>query len=378
MTVICASTPWEGLKFQDRHIAESLARHRPVLYVDPPLSIATMMRGKRIPSGCALAAKPIIESDGLARMTVPAPPYPERPGVAPLTGAWYRYQVDRAAAGLADSVRAVIGSRTLFSPFGSRRGPLKVFWAQDDIVGGATLIGFDAFRIARTEALRAGEADVVVASNPDVAERWRRRGYETVLIPFGCDSSMYAGTEDAPLPDDVTLTPPIAGFIGSLVADRMDFPVLESLIDSGESVLFVGPSHRTGLGRLAPLMERPNVQWVGRKPFEALPSYMRVIDVGIVPYADNAFNRGSFPLKTLEYLAAGKPVVATGLPALRWLDTPLADLHDDPKEFTDCVRRWMKEPASQELVRARREFASGHSWEVRARCFDELLSRQGS
>ena len=57
------------------------------------------------------------------------------------------------------------------------------------------------------------------------------------------------------------------------------------------------------------LLARPNVQWVGAAPFERLPTYMRAIDVGIVPYADSAFNQ-ELPLKTLEYLAAGRPTVA--------------------------------------------------------------------
>ena len=57
------------------------------------------------------------------------------------------------------------------------------------------------------------------------------------------------------------------------------------------------------------------------RQFQELPSYLRVIDVGLTPYSQSDFNRASFPLKTLEYLAAGRPVVASDLPANRWLDT---------------------------------------------------------
>ena len=76
-------------------------------------------------------------------------------------------------------------------------------------------------------------------------------------------------------------------------------------------MLFVGPRHFTfEMERIERLLEQPNVQWVGPKPFESLPTYLRAIDVGVTPYTDTAFNRGSFPLKTLEYLAAGRGVVA--------------------------------------------------------------------
>jgi teichuronic acid biosynthesis glycosyltransferase TuaH len=89
-------------------------------------------------------------------------------------------------------------------------------------------------------------------------------------------------------------------------------------------VLLVGA--RSGVfaaERAAALLARPNVQWVGGKEYTDLPSYMRVTDVGVVPYPDNQKNRASFPLKILEYLAAGRRVVATDLPAVRWLDTDL-------------------------------------------------------
>jgi len=62
------------------------------------------------------------------------------------------------------------------------------------------------------------------------------------------------------------------------------------------------------------------VRWVGPQPYGALPGYLRLMDVGVVPYRDSAFNRGSFPLKTLEYLAAGRGVVATD----RWHQAGMA------------------------------------------------------
>ena len=52
-----------------------------------------------------------------------------------------------------------------------------------------------------------------------------------------------------------------------------------------------------------------------------------------MPYGRTEFNKHSFPMKTLEYLSAGRPVVATSLPAIRWLDTDLVPLADTPEAF---------------------------------------------
>ncbi len=103
-----------------------------------------------------------------------------------------------------------------------------------------------------------------------------------------------------------------------------------------------------------------------RPAASAIPGYLRLIDVGLVPYADTPFNRGSFPLKTLEYLAAGRAAVSTPMPSTRWLGTDLITMASGPDAFADAVDKALDEPRTPELVRARREFAARHSWPRRA------------
>ena len=81
----------------------------------------------------------------------------------------------------------------------------------------------------------------------------------------------------------------------------------------------------------------------------------------------------SFPLKVLEYLAAGRRVVTTDLPAVRWLDTTLVDIAGTEVEFADMVARSLRTPLLREEIRRRQEFASQHTWDERARVLlDEL------
>lgn len=373
ITVICAATPWDGIKFQDRHLAERLSQWRPVLYVDPPRSVAANFRGR---SGREWAARLVTESPTLSRLTLPAPPWPERPGVVRLTTLVFRSELRRAIRHMGAPVSAVIGSSTLVNPFGACREGLKVYWAQDDQVGGARMAGFSPERVARGEAAMVQAADLIVASNPEVARTWTRTGRTVTLIPFGCDDELFSGTDEAVPAPDVALPRPIAGFVGGLVPDRIDVRMLEAVADAGVSLLLVGPAHtRQGLGPLQELIARPNVHWTGPRPFGALPSYLRVVDVGLVPYSDTAFNRGSFPLKTLEYLAAGKPVVATDLPAIRWLDCDWVRIAGDPAGFADAVSEILGQEPDREATKARKAFARRHSWDVRARDFADIIDR---
>ena len=173
--------------------------------------------------------------------------------------------------------------------------------------------------------------------------------------------------------DDVDLRGPIAGFVGHLNS-RTDLALLEAVADAGTSLLLIGPKDPAfEPERFERLARRDNVAYLGPRPFEQLPAYFRLIDVGLVPYGPTEFNLHSFPMKTLEYLAAGRPVVSTSLPAVRWLDTELVTLADTPGQFAAGVAREVGLARDPMLVRSRREFAAQHSWAERAARLAELI-----
>lgn len=407
VVVIAAANNWDQIRFQDRHVAERIRRYAPVLYVDPPLSPIAARRIPELADSLAqprlrLAAEPATGPDGevvghpIARLTPVVGPFPQRRGMSVVTTALVRRAIRRAVGVLGGTVAANICSSPLVptlgpdptpgpfrvpavAGFGGEIGGLQVFWAQDDLVAGAELLGQDAERLRRGEQVLRAAADVIVAANPSVAQHWRDQGEAPHLIPFGVDAAIYEGTDAAPLPDDVDLPGPIAGFVGHL-AERIDVRLLEAVADRGISLLLVGPRHpRFEIGRMDALLARPNVAWVGTKAFEDLPSYQRVIDVGLVPYTRSGFNIGSFPLKTMEYLAAGRTVVATDLPATRWLDAgDRIGIADEPEAFADLVEEHLARPRTAADVADRRAFAARHSWEERALALARVLGLPGT
>jgi teichuronic acid biosynthesis glycosyltransferase TuaH len=372
LVIICAANSYDGIKLADQHLAEHLSRHVPVLYVDPPVSPLTGIRSR---TAARFIELPRLRSHapGLVRLTPVVQPCPSRQGMTSITTALLRGYLHKAISRLGCRARAVISAWPHYPIFGSVGEQVSVYWAQDDFVGGASLLGFNARHLDACERRVSASADLVVASNPVVAATWRDRGHESILIPFGVDVAAYTGIEQAAPATDVDLPRPIVGFIGQ-INDRTDLRLLESIADRGRSVLLVGPKDPAfEPHRFDALRHRRNVVWVGPKPFDSLPSYLQLIDVGIVPYRDSAFNRGSFPLKTLEYLAAGRPVVATDLPAIRWLATDLVAIASEPGRFADHVDRMLNAPRSQALIDRRRSFAAEHSWTRRATDLNELL-----
>jgi teichuronic acid biosynthesis glycosyltransferase TuaH len=127
------------------------------------------------------------------------------------------------------------------------------------------------------------------------------------------------------------------------------------------------------------LLARENVHHVGAVPFSELPRWLARIDVGLTPYADSAFNRASFPLKTLEYLAAGLPVVSTGLPASLALSTETGEvvIADGSAAFAQTVRKVAARCPSSDSIARRRAAARRYSWSERASELVRLVAEAG-
>lgn len=375
--VVVSGVIWDGVKGSERQLTEALLAHADVLWVDPPVSPAmpASYRGGR---DGGRHWRPLLRGVGsaLTRLTPVALPGHTRPVIRSTTWplvrvqmSWALRRVDRApVAVLACSPHDVLGR------WGA--GVTDVLYGTDDWLAGARLMRLDAARLAREERAALARADVVLAVGPELAERWRGLGADPVLFPNGCDPDAYAAVPDL-VPADVPagFPTPVAGVVGQLT-DRIDVALLEAVADTGIGLVLVGPRDPAWEPqRAADLLARPNVCHRGPVPYAELPRWLARIDVGLTPYADTAFNRASFPLKTLEYLAAGRPVVSSDLPASRRLQAETAEVRTagEPGAFAGAVLEAAARSRPPGLVAARRSVAQRHSWERRAEELAGLL-----
>jgi teichuronic acid biosynthesis glycosyltransferase TuaH len=368
LVVFFGGTAWDGNRFPDQHMAERLARYAPVLYVDPPLTAVRALRGGGLP---ALRPQVVRLGESLLRLTPVVPPRPQRRGVRALTAAVTRAQVRHVLAEL-DTQADVLVVAGLAPALDIVPARLRVLYGTDDFVAGAELMDVSRTWLTGLEGGQLRAADVVVAVSDELAGRWRPQCGSVTVIENGCDVDLFARADDVPPPDDVRLPRPVAGFVGHL-SDRIDLDLLEAVAATGHSLLLVGPRQSTfAVSRVASLLDRPNVQWVGPKAFEQLPAYVGQMDVGLVPYADTAFNRASFPLKTLEYLAAGRACVVTDLPAMRRLGDAV-EVASTPVSYAQAVSRALTAGPDPSAAARRRTVAAGHTWDARAAELAELL-----
>jgi glycosyltransferase involved in cell wall biosynthesis len=215
---------------------------------------------------------------------------------------------------------------------------------------------------------RVGEAArLVFTTSQPLFERhhgWNRR---THLVPNVGDYGLFAPAVEREIaaPEVSALPRPVLGFAGNFVASKVDFELLEALARErpAATVLLIGPEWPESADALARLRALANVVWVGAKPHEELPRYVAAFDVALIPYVENAYTRSCFPLKVYESLAAGKPVVAAGLPELAGMG-PDVVLARSTEEFIAAVDRAVA-ASGGDAVQRRRQVASRNTWETR-------------
>lgn len=367
--VYFAGVSWDAVAGTDSHLVRALAGEQNVIWVDPPMSwTARRRRGITVPPLSSIGT-------GILRVNTSCPPGVSRP-ILRRFARWLTQR--RALAAVRQTgLRAatiVVSSPEQLMP----RWPgdtVRVYYETDDFVAGARLLGISTRHARRCRAINVRRSDVVLGITESLTHDLAGGNALAATLPNGTDHRHFVGIDDIPAAADVRLGRPVVGVVGQL-NDRLEVGMLEAVADLELNLLLLGPRHDTSAetrARLDTLIERPNVQWIDRRPFDRLPSYLAAIDVGLTPYASTAFNRSSFPLKTLEYLAAGLPVVSTDLPSARALDTDLLMLAATPAEFAKLAAYLLEQPADPQLVERRRAFAKAHGWDSRADRLEAII-----
>ena len=328
--VFYALQPWENeYPSPSLGLARALAVHTRVWYVSRPPTWRDVLRGEEKRSRPA----GVYEEDGeegsklyVVEMRATAP-------INSLPPNSWLYDTARAAVdrGLNRELRGILGARgvgdfiwinmfapTQFIEVELHRPPLARYYYTIDAIEENWYTGRHGLR---HEALQASKSDAVLGTSSKLGKTMASfrdaRGEacaKTVhVLPNAMAADIYLANPDAPEPADLRDIPhPRLGFVGNFDATRIDYRGLTVLAKARPDVQFVliGPwnasqEHRDALQALS------NVHLLGRRDQRECPPYLRHVDVCIIPFAVNALTASIYPLKINEYLAIGKPVLAT-------------------------------------------------------------------
>jgi glycosyltransferase involved in cell wall biosynthesis len=115
----------------------------------------------------------------------------------------------------------------------------------------------------------------------------------------------------------------------------------------------------------AALPRHPNIRWLGQQPYDFLPYLIADWDICLMPFAMNESTRFISPTKTLEYLAAGKPIVSTPVRDVVDMFGDIVRVAADAAGFLQACRDILAlDPAERRRAASVAETrARQHSWE---------------
>src|SRR5215203_407428 len=160
---------------------------------------------------------------------------------------------------------------------------------------------------------------------------------------------------------------PRLGFFG-VIDERFDLSLLEKVADGAPDWQFVmvGPVVKIDP---ASVPRRKNIHWLGQQPYEVLPSLVAQWDVCLMPFARNESTRFISPTKTLEYMAAEKPIVSAPIHDVVGLYGDAVAIAGTAGEFISAGARALAETPSdrRRRIERMRNHVSVCTWDATAR-----------
>ena len=248
-----------------------------------------------------------------------------------------------------------------------------------DVMDDLSAFRFAPSRLREQEQYLLERADLVFAGGPSLHRSVVDRRPDAHLFPSGVDAAHFARAlgDDLEVPGEVApLARPVVGFI-AVVDERTDLELLDAVAALRPDVtwVLVGPVLKI---KQSALPRQANLHYIGQQPYERLPAFLRSFDVAMMPFAINDATRSISPTKTLEYLAAGKPVVSTPVPDVIELYGSMVRVAATPDEFVAAVDAALHEPdeAREQRAVTSREVLTRYSWDAIVAAMGDLLEER--
>jgi len=241
---------------------------------------------------------------------------------------------------------------------------LKVYHCVDDLT---STPGISSNILDSAERQCITSSDLIFTTSRKLEERCvKLNPKNTYYFPNVVDYDHFnMAITKGPIPDDLSKIPaPRIGFIGALSEYKVDFDLIyEIAVKKPEwHWVLIGEIGEGQPGTKVVKLKLPNIHFLGPREYQTLPAYLRGIDVATLPSSLNPYTASMFPMKFFEYLAAGKSVVATDLPALREFSKAYM-VAKSPGEFISAIENCLIEKGPDRVFGM--NLAKNYTWNSR-------------
>ncbi|MEK7347498.1 MAG: glycosyltransferase [Candidatus Eisenbacteria bacterium] len=354
--------PWSGLWQRPQQLATRFPEDVRILFVEP----WTL--------GAAPAWSPQEVAPRIARISFPFLPLHARdlrlrrlayrlgssaPATSMLFGAQRLWARRWRGFGRDGARRLVLAENFLATPFLDAWRPDRIVY--DMIDAPLHFAPVPPRLVPQWERLLA-RADRVVVTSETLGSLARSGGAKTpLLIGNGVEAERFDPGRVAPatLPGDPA--EPALGYVGSLHS-WFDVDLVSALAAAMPEarIVLVGPAPPETAATLTRLVaSRPNLHWMGPRPYAEVPGLVRAFRVGLIPFRRTPLTEAVNPVKLYEYAAAGVPTVTTRFSddVDAWSDA--ARVADGMEAFVTACREATAATPDVERLRA---FARRHDW----------------
>ncbi len=246
-----------------------------------------------------------------------------------------------------------------------------LYYAVDDYAHHGGLTEAARTMLHRQEAELLERADVVLGVSPTLVEKFGTQRGEIHLLENGADVEHFAPqrlVRMRPHPAMAELRGPVLGFFGQ-VDGRLDQDLVLALARRRPQWNIVLAGRVKGIS-IEALAAAPNVHLLGYQDYRDLPAIARDTDVWLLPYRQTKLTHACDPLKVYEYLATGKPVVATPLDGLVRCREAVT-LAQGTDAWTAAIEAALAQPGQG--ASARLALAHANAWPARVESLEQHL-----
>lgn len=344
--VVFSHLRWHSVTQRPQHIMMRLARDRKVIFVEEPISFAPDEYGSAhtfSPVSNITVVQPRVSSiDDTNDVAVIVQKVLDDAGIMRPT-LWFYTPM------FAEMVKEIPHS-------------LVVYDCMDEL---SLFHGAPPTLVTREKQL-LDAADLVFTGGRSLYEAKRQKHENVHCFPSSVDRAHFrlARSSQVNVPADMSAIPSPRALFYGVIDERMDLSLLGDTARALPDVSFVliGPVVKIDPDTIPRL---PNVHHLGNKSYDELPLYLKGADVTIMPFAHNESTRFISPTKTLEFMAAYKPIVSTSIRDVVRPYSHVVALADTAKAFAAKIQMLLAESKSHTRVRVKKqkEILDAGSWD---------------
>jgi glycosyltransferase involved in cell wall biosynthesis len=231
-------------------------------------------------------------------------------------------------------------------------------------------------QVAQRELSLLKVADLVFTGGPSLYEAKKHLHPEVHCFPSSVDTPHFSRARDPRIDHHCQreLPRPRLGFFG-VIDERLDLSLIRGMAEAHPEwqIVLVGP-----VAKISPelLPRLPNIHYFGKQEYAELPAFLAGWDVCLIPFALNDATRFISPTKTLEYMAAEKPIVSTSITDVVKPYGDIVYISDGVANFVrGCEQALAMLPDEQEaMIGKMRRVLANTSWDATVEAMDRLIS----